>query len=195
MNRRSGKAARKQTDAIRVIFVLLCLASIASAVDGPARVGMALDGRLLINDQPYFFIGTAPGPPIDLRTPEGGYGWSELAEGGITVVRGAMPGKAWTPENTERVQASTWTRPTSTASTCGRSSARLVELQQSPVVPRSSPISSERTGTIRSHVWKSADEPEWGEAAGRAAAEAYEADPRARSRPSGLVRPRPAEAR
>ena len=77
--------------------VLLGSAAIAVAAAGPVKFSVAPDGRLLKDGQPYFFIGTAPGPRIDLRTPEGGDGWAELAAGGITVVRGGVSDEDWTP--------------------------------------------------------------------------------------------------
>lgn len=71
---------------------LLSLLGIALSVTAVATTTtMTADGRLLLNGQPCFFIGTAPGPPLDLKTPEGGDGWAELAAAGLNVVR-SVPG-------------------------------------------------------------------------------------------------------
>lgn len=69
------------------IPALLLLSSIAMAQNAPTKTQLTADGRLLVNGQPTFFIGTAPGPDLNLKTPEGGDGWTELASGGINVVR------------------------------------------------------------------------------------------------------------
>lgn len=71
-----------------LILLLLSLVSAVVAQRGPTQTSMTPDGRLLLNGKPYFFIGTSPGPNINLKTPEGGDGWAELASGGINVVRG-----------------------------------------------------------------------------------------------------------
>jgi len=65
--------------------------------DSPVKLSITPDGRLTLNGRPYFFIGFAPGPPLDFQTPEGGDGWAEMAEGGMSVVRGGASPQGWTP--------------------------------------------------------------------------------------------------
>lgn len=72
-----------------VLAVLLfAVSGVAQTTATVTSTSMTSDGRLLVAGQPYFFIGLAPGPSVDIRTPEGGDGWRELAEGGVNVVRG-----------------------------------------------------------------------------------------------------------
>lgn len=146
---------------ILAFCALLSSASIGVAAEGPAKFGFTPDGRLLINDQPYFFIGTAPGPPIDLKTPEGGDGWAEMAAGGMTVVRGGVHEEGWTPALKER-----FGRYLDVAHEHGvfvwPFLREMVDLRK----PRMREQLTEFIKAYRDHpavmFWKSADEPEWG---------------------------------
>jgi hypothetical protein len=74
-----------------VAVTLLChslAAQSPGALTKPSKTALTPDGRLLLNGKPTFFIGTNPGPPIDLKTPDGRNGWAELAAGGLNCVRG-----------------------------------------------------------------------------------------------------------
>lgn len=92
---------------ITFLYGFSCLWSCSYASQhSPSKVEIALDGRLFVDDVPTFFLGFAPGPPVDLKTPEGGDGWAELAEGGISVVRhGAPPRTDWNEEAEDLFEA------------------------------------------------------------------------------------------
>jgi len=81
----------------RYILALLVLA-VSVEASNAANVSISDDGRLLVDGTPTFFIAFSPGPPVDLRTPEGGDGWAEMAEGGMLVVRGDSHYGDWTAE-------------------------------------------------------------------------------------------------
>jgi hypothetical protein len=140
---------------------------------GPTKVTIAEDGRLLVNGQPFFFIGTAPGPPVDLKTPEGGDGWAELAAGGISVVRGGVSHENWTPAAFDE-----FARYLDVAHAHG---VYVWPFLREKVDFRRPSARAELTAFINRYkdhpavlFWKSADEPEWGRIPVEPLRQAYE---------------------
>jgi hypothetical protein len=121
---------------------------------------MAPDGRLLLNGTPTFFIGTNPGPRIDIKTPEGKNGWAELASGGINVVRGMDINDA-KPETIQGARAYMDAAASQGVYVCpflwkivGQDSpAKLDQLKQVVDALKDHPAL---------FFWKLGDEPEWG---------------------------------
>lgn len=74
--------------AITITSMYVIAQTTSTALTKKTKTALTPDGRLLLNGEPTFFIGTNPGPPVDIKTPEGGNGWAELAAGGINCVRG-----------------------------------------------------------------------------------------------------------
>jgi len=91
------RARLRRILSLAVLSALLGSAAPGIAGEEPTKFSVAPDGRLLKDGQPYFFIGMAPGPRIDLKTPEGDDGWAELAAGGVNVVRGGVQGNPRAP--------------------------------------------------------------------------------------------------
>lgn len=127
----------------------------------PAKLSITEDGRLLKDGRPFFFVGFAPGPPLHFETPEGGDGWAEMAEGGMTVVRGGVSHEAWSPQAEETFGEY--------LDAAGRRGVyvwpflrELVEVNRPGMRDRLDRFIRK----YRSHpailFWKSADEPEWG---------------------------------
>jgi len=140
---------------------------------GPTRVRISPDGRLLIDHQPFFFIGFAPGPPLDLKTPEGGDGWAEMAAGGMSVVRAAVPRGPWTPD-AERQFKSYLDKAHAHGVYVWPFLREMVELHRPGMRERLARF----VQTYRDHpavlFWKSADEPEWGRLPVEPLKEAYD---------------------
>lgn len=133
----------------------------AGEAEAPVRLSITPDGRLMLNGRPYFFIGFAPGPPIDLQTPEGGDGWAEMAEGGMSVVRGPVPDKGWTPEAEEQ-----FGRYLDAAHKRGvyvwPFLREMVEFHKPGMREKLEAFVRKYRGHPGILFWKSADEPEWG---------------------------------
>ncbi len=134
---------------------------VAKDADAPAKLSITPDGRLMLNGRPYFFIGFAPGPPLDFLTPEGGDGWAEMAEGGMSVVRGGVSDGAWSPEAEER-----FVRYLDAAHQRGvyvwPFLREMVELNKPGMRERLESFVRKYRGHPGILFWKSADEPEWG---------------------------------
>lgn len=132
-----------------------------AVVAGTPNVTISDDGRLLIDGQPTFFIGFAPGPPIDFKTPEGRSGWAEMAEGGMSVVRGVNPGKEWTDES-----IAAFRHYLDAASRHGvyvwPFLHELVSLQKPGMREKLERFIRAYKDHPAVLFWKSADEPEWG---------------------------------
>lgn len=158
---------------LAVFVALLGSAAPGIAGEGPTKFSVAPDGRLFKDGQPYFFIGMAPGPRIDLKTPEGGDGWAELAAGGVNVVRGGVQGNAQAPGCAE---------PFEKYLDVARAHGMFVWPYLSEMVDLRRPGMRQRlvefVTTYRKHpavmFWKSADEPEWGKWPVEPLREAYE---------------------
>ena len=160
-----------------VLTILMAAASgLAAATQvsaAPAKVTIAPDGRLLINGQPTFFFGFAPGPQVGFRTPEGGDGWAEMAAGGMSVVRGWMPEDGWTPE---------FRREFGQYLDAAHARGVYVWPFLREMVELNKPGMREQLidfiRTYRDHpavlFWKSADEPEWGKLPVEPLTQAYE---------------------
>lgn len=145
----------------------LSLALLAPSADAeplppsPTRVRVLPDGRMTLNGNPYFFVGTAPGPPLNLKTPEGRDGWVELAEGGISMLRSIPNCDPWTSETKQQLQAYF-------------DHGQRAGIYVSPALRKLSVVNTpadeaqlrECVNMFKSHpaliIWKSADEPEWG---------------------------------
>lgn len=152
----------KRVTLLPAVFLQMLLSAIACGAELPASTrATVLEGRLLINERPTFFVGFAPGPPIDLKAPDGTDGWEKLAAGGLTVVRGGVSNEGWTPAAMGTF-ASYLDRAASRGVYVWPFLRELVELR--------TPADHERLTAFierfKSHpavlMWKSADEPEWG---------------------------------
>lgn len=146
--------------------VLIGVLSIADPVmagdaGGPVKLSITPDGRLTLNGRPCFFIGFAPGPPLDFKTPEGGDGWAEMAEGGMSVVRGGASRDGWTPEVEEQ-----FVRYLDAAHRRGvyvwPFLREMVELNKPGMRDKLASFVRKYRGHPGILFWKSADEPEWG---------------------------------
>jgi len=160
--------------------MLVLLASAGAALgngrqglSGPVNLSIADDGRLMLNGRSYFFIGFAPGPPINLKTPEGGNGWAELAEAGNVVVRGVISEKTWTPQAQDQFGAY--------LDMAARHNVHVWPFLRE-MVELNRPAMRKRLAAFirkyRSHpavlFWKSADEPQWGKLPVEPLRQAYE---------------------
>jgi len=119
------------------------------------------DGRLLVDGIPTFFIGFNPGPPLDLKTPEGRDGWAEMAAGGMAAVRGGTHRVAWTDEEVGKFGAYL-----DQAAAHGvhvfPMLRELVELQHEGRREQLTAFIERYRNHPAVLLWKSADEPEWG---------------------------------
>lgn len=79
---------------MRAVVLVICLLVFANAAKAANRVVIDKDNRWIVNGKPYFALGLSGAPPADLKTPDGGDGWAELASGGVNWMRiGAYPWK------------------------------------------------------------------------------------------------------
>lgn len=135
--------------------------ALAGQGDGPVKLSITPDGRLMLNGRPHFFIGFAPGPPLDFQTPEGGDGWAEMAEGGMSVVRGGPSRDGWTPQAEEQ-----FSRYLDAAHRRGvyvwPFLREMVELNRPGMRQRLEAFIRKYRSHPAIFFWKSADEPEWG---------------------------------
>ncbi|MDM8006669.1 MAG: hypothetical protein QUV05_11055 [Phycisphaerae bacterium] len=140
---------------------------------GPVKLSITPDGRLMLNGRPYFFIGFAPGPPLDFQTPEGGDGWAEMAEGGMSVVRGGASPGGWTPQAEEQ-----FSRYLDAAHQRGvyvwPFLREMVELNKPGMRDKLETFIRKYRGHPGILFWKSADEPEWGKLPVEPLKEAYD---------------------
>jgi len=167
--------ARRTRSPLRDVlaFVLLInLCGSATLLSAP-KVGMTPDGRATIGDQPVFFIGFNHGPPIDLKTPEGGDGWKEMADGGMFVVRAGIADKNWTPENIDQFGEyldTAWKHGVRVWPMLGE----LVRVDKKG----NRDLLTQFINRFKDHpgifFWKSTDEPEWGKVPVQPLREAYE---------------------
>jgi hypothetical protein len=155
---------------------LICLTAAigqALAAQAPTKVAITPDGRLLVDERPFFFIGTAPGPEIDLKTPEGRDGWAELAAGGITVVRGPAMRRDWTEAAVKQ-----FVRYLDVAHQHGvfvwPQLSELVDLRKRGMRERLTEFINVYKSSPGILFWKSADEPEWGKIPVEPLRQAYE---------------------
>lgn len=109
---------------------------------------------------------------MGLTTPEGGDGWKELADGGISVVRSKVSGEHWTTDTQGELE-----RYMDVAHSHGMYVwPMLHELVSSPR-PGADQRLREFINRFKTHpgllFWKSADEPEWGKIPAPRLVEAY----------------------
>ncbi len=149
------------------------VACLGAGLVGVSKVEVAADGRLLVNGRPFFFIGFSPGPPLKLETPEGGDGWAEMAAGGMSVVRGAIPEKEGTPEG-----AKAFGGYLDAAAAHGvyvwPFLHELVDVNRPGMKQRLERFVLQYKDHPAVLMWKSADEPEWGKKPVGPLREAYE---------------------
>jgi hypothetical protein len=145
----------------------------ARAEESPVKLAVTPDGRLELNGRPYFFIGFSPGPPVDLRNPEGQDGWAEMAEGGMAVVRGGVGDEDWTAARETAFQHyldHAWARGVRVWPFL----REMVEVNRPGMRDRLSAFITRYRGHPGVLFWKSADEPEWGRKQVEPLREAYE---------------------
>lgn len=141
---------------------MLCLATVASA--GPVKVGIEKDRTITLNGERFLPLGVAPGPPFDLRTPDGKNGWKELADGGINYFRAGPSGGPWDKQTETRVAKEVaaaenaggigaWLFLRELCSLTDNNPAREADLRRIVTQYKDSP------GVL---FWKTADEPAWG---------------------------------
>jgi hypothetical protein len=153
---------------MKELLIMSCCALAASAVcAGPVKIGVEKDNTLTLNGQRFLPLGVAPGPPYDLKTPDGKNGWKELADGGINYFRAGPHMSDWTKEteaNLEKVVAA--------AEAVGGIGAWVFLRELSDLAPGH----PEREAQLRKLVsqykdragvyfWKNVDEPAWGKVA------------------------------
>ena len=71
---------------MKMALVWILLVGATSAALG-ARVRIERDNRWIVNDKPYFAFGISGAPTGELKAPDGGDGWKELASAGINWMR------------------------------------------------------------------------------------------------------------
>jgi hypothetical protein len=156
-------------------FAILTLAMFchALAVAQVTKTELTQDGRLLVNGQPAFFIGTAPGPDIGLKTPEGGDGWAELASGGINVMR-TFP--TMNEASTQTLQAVR--KYMDNAAAHGMFAWPFIWKPVEENTDESHETLQQIVNAFKSHpatfFWKFSDEPAWGNQPASALKAAYE---------------------
>jgi hypothetical protein len=144
-----------------LLAALTAAPALAGSPETGSRVTVTDEGRLIVNGQPYFFVGMNPGPPVDLKTPEGGDGWAELADYGVRAVRGEGAQEALTPEG-----EAAFRRYLDVLHAHGMfCSPMLGELVRVNKPGRREQL-TKLVERFKDHpgifFWKSADEPEWG---------------------------------
>lgn len=146
------------TVVVAIAPALLHAASDPVPLTRPSKVAITPDGRLTVDGNPFFLIGTAPAPPVDLRTPEGGDGWAELAEGGLNVVRIGGGREGWSTTATAAfghyadVLAAHGIHAWPNVGSLMEDPGNLVRLTA---------IVNKYKAHPALLMWKSADEPEW----------------------------------
>lgn len=85
---------------LNLLFALLSLTITCAGT----TVTLSSDARLLVDGNPHFSLALSPGPPIDIKTPEGADGWAEFAEGGIDLVRGGPWALDWSTTWTDHLE-------------------------------------------------------------------------------------------
>ena len=75
-----------------LVWILLIAAAGAAFA---ASVRIERDNRWIVNDKPYFAFGISGAPQADLKAPDGGDGWKELASAGINWMRIGGADIAW----------------------------------------------------------------------------------------------------
>ncbi len=164
----------------QTLTLVLAVAALAAGAEAQsqsdtkaAKVGFTSDGRLLINGEPTFFIGFAAGPPIDLKTPEGGDGWAEMAAGGMRVVRGDTGVKPGTPGYADSLG-----KYLDVAHAHGVYVWPFLQKMAQVRTPADRDRLEKLVMRFRNHpgimFWKSEDEPEWGKIPVGPLHEAYE---------------------
>ncbi len=151
---------------------LLCIPAAAEPLTSSSVVTVVSGGRLEVDGNPFLLIGTAPGPPADLRTPEGGDGWTELAGDGLNVVRGIVALDEASAKNR---------RVFDDYMDAAAASGIYVwpQLNHLPLVEtgKNRERLIETVNRYKDHpavlMWKSVDEPEWGKKPAQQLVEAY----------------------
>jgi hypothetical protein len=155
------------------VLVSVTASTSAPATSTSSSTTLTVDKRLLVNGIPTFFIGTAPGPPVDLRTPEGRDGWAELAEGGITVVRSVVPLDSDDPTSLGEVLAymdNAWEHGVRVWPALRKVVTRNSEEDRAKLKK----VVSSLKGHPGLLFWKSSDEPEWSKTPVEPLRKAYE---------------------
>lgn len=147
-----------------LLLVLACALAASSARAGGVKIGIEKDHTLTLNGERFFPLGVAPGPPYDLKTPDGKNGWKELADGGINYFRAGASGGPWTKEVEEKLA-----REVAAAEEAGGIGAWVFLRELSDLVDGE----PEREAKLRKligdyknrtgvYFWKNVDEPAWG---------------------------------
>lgn len=150
---------------MRTLISVLCfviLATIASA--GPVKIGIEKDRTITLNGERFLPLGVAPGPPADLKTPDGKDGWKELSDGGINYFRCGPSGGPWDKQTETRVA-----KEVAAAEKAGGIGAWLF-LRELCSLNDKNPgresylrrIVNQYKASPGVYFWKSADEPAWG---------------------------------
>jgi hypothetical protein len=131
-------------------------------VEAATRVTITPEAQLRVNGHPFLPIALNPGPPTDLTNPEGADGWTELAQGGVTLVRaGAPAGQDWNEVNEKQL-----TRYLDVIHAHGIYAApmlrELVDLRKQGRAEKLAAFVSRFKNHPAVLFWKSADEPQWG---------------------------------
>jgi len=150
---------------MKTLIPVLCLALLAAlAYAGPIKVGIEKDRTITLNGERFLPLGVAPGPPYDLKTPDGKDGWKELADGGINYFRCGPSGVPWDKQTETRVAKEVaaaenaggigaWLFLRELCSVNDKNPAREAALRR---------IVNQYKNSPGVYFWKTADEPAWG---------------------------------
>ncbi len=150
---------------MRELLLLLCCVFIASAATaGPVKIGIEKDLTLTFNGERFLPLGVAPGPPSDLKTPDGKNGWKELADGGINYFRSGPTQNNWDEATMKKFEADV-----AAAEAVGGIGAWAFLRELTYLTPDH----PEREAMLRQMItkykdrpgvffWKNEDEPAWG---------------------------------
>lgn len=152
---------------VKALLIALCCLLIASTASAAGvKIGIEKDNTLTLNGERFFPIGVAPGPPYDLKTPDGGDGWKELAEGGICFFRAGANDGPWTAATEAKLA-----KEVAAAERVGGIGAWvfLRELSQPDAQhPQREAKLKELINRYKDssgvYFWKTVDEPAWGKA-------------------------------
>lgn len=150
---------------MRTIILALCLVFLAAmASAGPVKIGIEKDRTITLNGQRFLPLGVAPGPPFDLKTPDGKNGWKELADGGINYFRTGPSGGGWTKETEDRVS-----KEIAAAEQAGGIGAWVFLRELSDLADGHPQREAELRRIVNKYkdspgvyFWKNVDEPAWG---------------------------------
>lgn len=146
----------------------------APSILAATKVTITPDVKIRVDGHPFLPIALNPGPPANLVTPEGSDGWSELAQGGVSLVRaGAPAGKDW--DEASQKQLSGYLDILHAHEIYATPMLReLVDLRRAGRKEQLAAFVTKFKDHPAVLFWKSADEPQWGKIPVAPLREAYQ---------------------